>query len=139
MFRPVDPRIERAVSSPSLPKGWGAGKSPAPCLATYPTRIGRSRSRVRERWAAGRRESAIGTRCWRMGGVPYRRAARHEEGSRPMSGSKALLKAGAAAIALSAAIAGSAIAQQPDARIAGVWRGAFNDGYGTAVEFVLQA
>lgn len=56
-----------------------------------------------------------------------------------MSGIKALAKAGAAAIALSVAIAGSAVAQQPDGRIVGVWRGVFNDGYGTAVEFVLQA
>jgi hypothetical protein len=56
-----------------------------------------------------------------------------------MSGLKVFAKAGAAAIALSAAIAGSAAAQQPDGRIVGVWRGIFNDGYGTNVEFVLQA
>ena len=56
-----------------------------------------------------------------------------------MSVIKVSLKAGLAAIALSSAIAGSAVAQQPDGRIVGVWRGNFNDGYGTAVEFVLQA
>lgn len=56
-----------------------------------------------------------------------------------MSGIKALAKAVAAAIALAGAIAGSAVAQQPDGRIVGVWRGVFNDGYGTNVEFVLQA